>query len=88
MSDKTVILFEQDKTTVKTGDGQDSTSINITSESTTSTDNDVQTVVFMRESTTVVGSSEAGAQGIQGVAGIYVGPTPPSDLSVIWVDTS
>lgn len=42
-------------------------------------------VVLFEEATIALSTGEAGPQGAPGV---YVGPTPPANTSILWVDTS
>lgn len=58
---------------------------------------DTDTVVLIQDRTTIVGSDNAGPQGAQGLTGatgptgnpgVYVGPTPPADHTLLWVDTA
>lgn len=45
-------------------------------------------VISSEDSTIVVGADAAGPQGVPGPSGLHIGPTPPSDLTILWVDTS
>lgn len=43
------------------------------------------TVVLLDDATFAVSTGEAGPQG---APGIFVGPTPPANTSILWLDTS
>lgn len=54
---------------------------------------DTHTVAVFSDRTIIIGSSEAGPQGPPGIPCsidqfLYIGPTPPANTSLLWVDTS